>query len=81
MNELKNLKFWLTSMFMCFSMLASFAHVAVYPAPEGVKTSNRYEVAVQQNGLSQQSFVYLSSPLTKDDIEIGDFQVENISVN
>ncbi len=61
MNDLGNIRIWLTSMFMCFSLLTSFAHVAVYPAPEGVKSSNRYEVAVQQNGLSQQSFVYLSS--------------------
>jgi hypothetical protein len=67
MNELKKIKFWLTSMFICFSLLASFAQVAVYPAPEGVKSSNRYEVAVQQNGLSQQSFVYLSSPLDNDE--------------
>jgi hypothetical protein len=50
MNELIKIKFWLTSMFICFSLLASFAQVAVYPAPEGVKSSNRYEVAVQQNG-------------------------------
>jgi hypothetical protein len=48
-------------------MLISLAEVSVYPAPEGVKTSNRFEVSVQQNGISQNSFVYLSSPLDNDE--------------
>ena len=57
----------MTSLFICFNMLTSLAQVSVYPAPEGVKTSNRFAVSVQQNGISQNSFVYLSSPLDNDE--------------
>ena len=57
----------MTSLFICFNMLTSLAQVSVYPAPEGVKTSNRFEVSVQQNGISQNSFSCLSSPLDNDE--------------
>jgi hypothetical protein len=66
-NKIGKIRCWMTSLFICFNVLTSLAQVSVYPAPEGVKTSNRYEVAVQQNNLSQQSFVYLSSPLDNDE--------------
>lgn len=42
-------------------------HVDVYPAPEGIKASNRFEVSVQQNEISQNSFVYLSTPIGNDE--------------
>jgi len=57
----------MTSLFICLNILTSLAQVSVYPAPKGVKTSNRFEVSVQQNGISQNSFVYLSSPLDNDE--------------
>jgi hypothetical protein len=57
----------MTSLFICFNMLISLAEVSVYLAPEGVKTSNRFAVSVQQNGISQDSFSCLSSLLDNDE--------------
>ena len=41
--------------------------VATYPAPEGIKSSNKYEVTVSQFQKIQNSFVYFSSPLDNDE--------------
>ena len=38
----------------------------VYPAPEGVKFSERFIITVEQNGINYNSFVYLSTPLDND---------------
>ncbi len=57
----------MASLFIRINMLISLAEVSVYPAPEGVKTSTRFEVSVQQNGISQDSFSCLSSSLDNDE--------------
>ncbi len=57
----------MASLFICFNMLLSLAEVSVYLAPEGVKTSNRFAVSVQQNGISQDSFSCLSSSFDNDE--------------
>jgi len=57
----------MASLFICFNMLTSLAQVSVYPAPEGVKTSNRFAVSDQQNGISQDSFSCLSSSFDNDE--------------
>jgi hypothetical protein len=49
--------------------VASTAHAAMvetYPAPNGVRSSNRYEVAVSQGDVVKKSFVYYSTPLDSD---------------
>jgi len=67
MNKITQIKFSITSIFFFSIVLTAFGHVDVYPAPNGVKTSNRYEVVVGQNNISQNAFVYLSSPLDNDE--------------
>ena len=41
--------------------------LAVYTAPHGVRTSEKFAVNVSQNGNIQQSFVYYSTPLDNDE--------------
>jgi hypothetical protein len=41
--------------------------LAVYTAPLGVRTSEKFSVNVSQNGINQQSFVYYSTPWDNDE--------------